>query len=181
MLDRADSVLIDNTVRTLPAQALMPLVTILQGYIKGRGAVNASHAKWLKSVLTIHAGYLVSVPACHAVLAPVFALLEARTQNYSQVLEVRGKLEMMTKQRSDKSAEHHIDIDKEPLIGKKIFLTFQLFYFSFSVYQDESSDEGDDLMDDLLINGDDEDSASYNSEEESEEDNDQMIVSDSDG
>ena len=56
VLDRADSVLIDNTVRTLPAQALMPLVTILQGYIKGRGAVNASHAKWLKSVLTIHAG-----------------------------------------------------------------------------------------------------------------------------
>ena len=118
MLDRADSVLIDNTVRTLPAQALMPLVTILQGYIKGRGVVNASHAKWLKSVLTIHAGYLVSVPACHTVLAPVYALLEARTQNYSQVLEVRGKLEMMTKQRSEKSAEHHIDIDKEPLIGK---------------------------------------------------------------
>ena len=56
MLDRADSVLIDNTVRSLPAQALMPLVTILQGYIKGRGVVNASHAKWLKSVLTIHAG-----------------------------------------------------------------------------------------------------------------------------
>ena len=137
VLDRADSVLIDNTVRTLPAQALMPLVTILQGYIKGRGAVNASHAKWLRSVLTIHAGYLVSVPACHAVLAPVFALLEARTQNYSQVLEVRGKLEMMTKQRSDQSAEHHIDIDKEPLIGKKDDFSSQtsnvlLFIFSLS-------------------------------------------------
>ena len=56
VLDRADSVLIDNTVRTIPPQALMPLVTVLQGYIKGRGVVNASHAKWLKSVLTIHAG-----------------------------------------------------------------------------------------------------------------------------
>ena len=56
VLDRADSVLIDNTVRTIPPQALMPLVNILQGYIKGRGVVNASHAKWLKSVLTIHAG-----------------------------------------------------------------------------------------------------------------------------
>ena len=123
----------------------------------------------------------MSVPACHTVLAPVYALLEARTQNYSQVLEVRGKLEMMTKQRSEKSAEHHIDIDKEPLIGETEDLKLQIFYISFSVYQDESSDEGDDLMDDLLINGDDEDSASYNSEEESEEDNDQMIVSESDG
>ena len=74
--------------------------------------------------------YLVSVPACHTVLAPVYALLEARTQHYSQVLEVRGKLEMMTKQRSDKSAEHHIDIDKEPLIGKIENLKSQK-YFTF--------------------------------------------------
>ena len=74
--------------------------------------------------------YLVSVPACHTVLAPVYALLEARTQHYSQVLEVRGKLEMMTKQRSEKSAEHHIDIDKEPLTGKIENLKSQK-YFTF--------------------------------------------------
>ena len=66
---------------------------------------------------------LVSVPACHIVLAPVYA-------HYSQVLEVRGKLEMMTKQRSEKSAEHHIDIDKEPLIGKIENLKSQK-YFTF--------------------------------------------------
>ena len=123
----------------------------------------------------------MSVPACHTVLAPVYALLEARTQNYSQVLEVRGKLEMMTKQRSEKSAEHHIDIDKEPLIGQTEDLKNSIFNLLVSVYQDESSDEGDDLMDDLLINGDDDDSASYNSEEESDEDNDQMVISESDG
>ena len=60
---------------------------------------------------------LVSVPACHTVLAPVYA-------HYSQVLE------MMTKQRSEKSAEHHIDIDKEPLIGKIENLKSQK-YFTF--------------------------------------------------
>merc|ERR1719397_1073925 len=157
-------ILIDNTVRTIPPQALMPLVNILQGYIKGRGVVNTSHAKWLKSVLTIHAGYLVSVPACHTALSPVYAMLEARTHHYNQVLELKGKLEMLTKQKSEKSAEHHLDVDKEPLI----------------VYQDESSDEGDELMDELLINGDEEECVSYNSEEESEEDNELMIVSESD-
>ena len=84
--------------------------------------------------------YLVSVPACHTVLAPVYALLEARTQHYSQVLEVRGKLEMMTKQRSNKSAEHHIDIDKEPLIGKKIShhnKTSNVLLFIFSLSRRE--------------------------------------------
>ena len=56
MLDRADLELIDNTVKRIPAEAVVPLVSVLQKYIKGRGMVNASHAKWLKAVLTIHTG-----------------------------------------------------------------------------------------------------------------------------
>ena len=63
--------------------------------------------------------YLVSVPACHSVLSPVYALLEARTINYDSVLQLRGKLEMLTKQASEAAAEHHIDVDKEPLIGEE--------------------------------------------------------------
>ena len=56
VLDRADLELIDNTVKRIPAEAVVPLVSVLQKYIKGRGMVNASHAKWLKAVLTIHTG-----------------------------------------------------------------------------------------------------------------------------
>ena len=58
VLDRADLTLIDNTVRRLPAEAVLPLVTVLQKYLRGRGVMHASHAKWLKSVLTIHTGYV---------------------------------------------------------------------------------------------------------------------------
>ena len=43
-------------MRRLPAEAVLPLVTVLQRYIRGRGRAVASHAKWLKSVLTIHTG-----------------------------------------------------------------------------------------------------------------------------
>lgn len=56
VLDRADVTLIDNTVKRLPVEAVLPLVTVLQKYIRGRGVVHASHAKWLKSVLSIHHG-----------------------------------------------------------------------------------------------------------------------------
>ena len=56
VLDRADLTLIDNTVRRLPVEAVLPLVTVLQRYLRGRGVMHASHAKWLKSVLTIHTG-----------------------------------------------------------------------------------------------------------------------------
>ena len=57
LVDRdIDLDLIDKTVKKMPAEAVVPLVNVLQHYIKGRGVMNASHAKWLKAVLTIHTG-----------------------------------------------------------------------------------------------------------------------------
>jgi len=137
VLDRADPELIDNTVRLLPAEAVVPLVTSLQNFIKGRGIFNASHAKWLKSVLAIHTGYLVSIPDCQDLLSPVYALLERRTSHYSQVLQLKGKLELLTKQTDSKEGDKIIDTNKEALL----------------VYQDDSSDELENVIDDLLVPG----------------------------
>jgi len=141
VLDRADLELIDNTVKRIPAEAVVPLVSVLQKYIKGRGMVNASHAKWLKAVLTIHTGYLVSVPDCQDLLSPVYALLETRTQHYNQVLQLRGKLELLTRQAMDRQGDTVVDTEKQALL----------------VYQDESSDELEDVIDDLLVPGSDTD------------------------
>jgi len=141
VLDRADMELIDNTVKKIPAEAVVPLVTVLQKYIKGRGMVNASHAKWLKAVLTIHTGYLVSVPDCRELLTPLYALLETRTQHYNQVLQLRGKLELLTRQTMDRQGDTVVDTEKQALL----------------VYQDESSDELEDVIDDLLVPGSDTD------------------------
>jgi len=141
VLDRADLELIDNTVKKIPAEAVVPLVTVLQKYIKGRGMVNASHAKWLKAVLTIHTGYLVSVPDCRELLTPLYALLETRTQHYNQVLQLRGKLELLTRQTMDRQGDTVVDTEKQALL----------------VYQDESSDELEDVIDDLLVPGSDTD------------------------
>eukprot|EP00090_Calanus_glacialis_P015613 TRINITY_DN2460_c0_g1_i2.p1 TRINITY_DN2460_c0_g1~~TRINITY_DN2460_c0_g1_i2.p1 ORF type:complete len:606 (-),score=281.26 TRINITY_DN2460_c0_g1_i2:53-1870(-) len=141
VLDRADLELIDNTVKRIPAEAVVPLVSVLQKYIKGRGMVNASHAKWLKAVLTIHTGYLVSVPDCQDLLSPVYALLETRTRHYNQVLQLRGKLELLTRQAMDRQGDTVVDTEKQALL----------------VYQDESSDELEDVIDDLLVPGSDTD------------------------
>merc|ERR1711936_1496968 len=100
-------------------------------------------AKWLKSVLSIHHGFLVCVPECQIILAPVYALLEARTQNYFQVLQLRGKLEMMMKKSDDKQPDNNLDIEQAAL----------------AVYQDTSSDESDDMMSDLMIYDNDQDDA----------------------
>jgi len=165
VLDRADEQLIDNTVRRIPAEAVVPLVNTLQRYVKGRGVVNASHAKWLRSVLTIHTGFLMSLPDCQDLLGPVYALLEARTASYSSVLQLRGKLDMIMKQKSGRCEDTVIDTEKEALV----------------VHQDDSSDELSDVLEDLLVpmsdtddNWDDDDinAEDTNNDDEDDEDED---------
>jgi len=159
VLDRADDELIDNTVRRIPAEAVVPLVTTLQKYVKGRGMVNSSHAKWLRSVLTLHTGFLVSVPDCQDLLGPVYALLEARTNAYSSVLQLRGKLDLVIKQKSGRTEDAAVDADQEALL----------------VYQDESSDELSDVLDDLLVPGSDTDD-NWDDEDEEEDDEEVSFV-----
>jgi len=157
VLDRADLELIDNTVKKIPVEAVVPLVTVLQKYIKGRGMVNASHAKWLKAVLTVHTGYLVSVPDCQELLTPLYAMLETRTQHYSQVLQLRGKLELLTRQTMDRQGDTVVDTEKQALL----------------VYQDESSDELEDVIDDLLVPGSETDEDDWEEKDDDEMEGDE--------
>lgn len=163
VLDRADPDLIDNTVKRIPVEAVLPLVTNLMKFIKGRGRVDASHAKWLRSVLSLHTGYLVSVPECRDLLTPVYALLEARTSHYPQVLQLRGKLELLTKQTDVTGEDTEVDTGKEALL----------------VYQDDSSDELEDVMDDLLVPASDTDD-DWENDEMDETMDASKLVSDSD-
>ena len=76
VLYRADQELIDNTVRRIPAEAVVPLVTTLEKYVKGWRFTLGSN--------------------CQEMLGPVYALLEARTGAYSSVLQLRGMLDLVT-------------------------------------------------------------------------------------
>ena len=135
VLNRADLELIDNTVKKIPVEAVVPLVTVLQRYIRSRGMVNASHAKWLKAVLSVHTGYLVSVPDCQQLLSPVYAMLETRTQHYSQVLQLRGKLEMLNSQAQHRQGDTTVDTEKQALLGtiKLVFRIVELISPPFSL------------------------------------------------
>ena len=68
--------------------------------------------------------FLVSVPDCETILSPVYALLEARTQNYCQVLQLRGKLDMLLKQSDDKQTDNNLDVEQEALAGNESIMNF---------------------------------------------------------
>ena len=88
--------------------------------------VNQSHSKWLRSVLQHHTAYLMSNPHCHDLLGPVYATLEARTRHYAKLVQLKGKLDLLTKQISASPEDaagaggDNFDASKEALLSKSL-------------------------------------------------------------
>jgi len=170
VLERADDELIKNTVKRLPLEAVVPLLEVLHHYIQGRGNVVFIHAKWTKAVIQYHSSHLMSSPKCEELLSSLYSLTEARTKNYSKILRLKGKLDIMTHQiTAQPEAPEELETNKEALL----------------VYQDEdSSDELNEHLDDMLMpasdtdndNDDWNDDQEGDSSEEDEDSNDEDVV-----
>lgn len=147
VLDRADIELIDKTVCKLPVEGVIPLINELQHYIKGRGMVNQSHAKWLRSVLQHHSSYLMSSAHCDELLGPIVAMLQARTKHYAPLINLKGKLDVMTRQiRARPEASDLQTAAGNQSMGTELNAANE----ARLIYQDDSSDEMSDVLDELL-------------------------------
>ena len=92
--------------------------------LQGRGVVNQAHAKWLKQTIQIHTGHLMSTPHCEEILGPVYSLIENRTRHYAMALQLKGKLDMMTRQVTAKPDETQKDeiASREALLGRLLLI-----------------------------------------------------------
>ena len=72
----------------------------------------------------------MSTPQCEELLGPVYSLIEARTRHYSVALQLKGKLDMMTRQITAKPENSEKDevTKREALLGN-----FAIFIIQFSV------------------------------------------------
>ena len=93
---------------------------------------------WLRSVLTVHAGYLMSLPDSHSLLSSLHSLLAPRTKHFANIQQLTGKLHMIHKQVKEKHRTETGGPNQEK---------------SLLSYQDDSSDELEDVIDDLLVPG----------------------------
>ena len=82
--------------------------------------VNQAHSKWLKCAIQIHTAHLMSTSHCEELLGPIYSLIEARTKHYSMALQLKGKLDMMTRQITAKPETTDKDeiSSREALLGK---------------------------------------------------------------
>ena len=83
--------------------------------------VNHSHAKWLRSVLEHHTAFLMANPNREELLGPVYSMLEARTKHYAPLVQLKGKLNLITKQMKHTKPEEtsNVDASKEALLGEE--------------------------------------------------------------
>merc|ERR1712025_422083 len=140
ILDRTNEDIIEKTVHKIPVETVLPLLVIIQTCLQGRGS-NKGPALWLQSLLTVHTGYIMSLPDSADILSPLSSVLEDRTKHYSSVYQLRGKLDMLEKQIREKNevTEKGDNVEQGPLI----------------MYQDDSSDDLENVIDDLLVPGSD--------------------------
>jgi len=140
VLERVDEELINDTVKRLPLEAILPLLETLHHYIQGKTPLVFSHGKWLKAVLQHHTSYIMSSPECEEILTSMNTIIEARTRNYSKILQLKGKLDMIVKQINTQDEDDRFQPELNQA-SKEALL----------VYQDDSSDELNDKLDEMLL------------------------------
>jgi len=126
VLDRDDERLIENSVRILPVECVLPLLSNLHHRLQSKGSGSLASIRWTKYVLQHHASFLISSNNVQKdMLLPMSDMISARTANYLPVLRIKGKIDMIRGQMERNRTASNIDVDRAPLL----------------VYQDDSDDE----------------------------------------
>ncbi|XP_021944574.1 WD repeat-containing protein 43 [Folsomia candida] len=126
VLSRWDQDAIDNSIRSLPVQMIVPLLNEIKKMVSNKPMLNHSVIKWLKAIFKVHSAFLMSCPSSEDMLGPFISLLHSREILYPQMCQLKGKLELI--KGNIESKEHKTEIPNEALL----------------VYHDESSEDGED-------------------------------------
>ncbi|KAJ2933572.1 hypothetical protein H1R20_g3518, partial [Candolleomyces eurysporus] len=203
-LAHSDPQLIQNTVRRLPPQLAVPLITACTerlgrghraaGMKGGGGGASAQRGTvlvaWIKTVLAVHAGHLMTIPDLVARLSGLYATITARLALHESLLSLNGKLDMVLSQVELRSSAAPAPLSVKK--GKAKGLNGQKTQVKRYVEgESESSDaEGQDVevevdsgdeegsVEDIELGGESEEEESDEDDEESDEDEDEDDASD---
>ncbi|KIY67506.1 NUC189-domain-containing protein, partial [Cylindrobasidium torrendii FP15055 ss-10] len=191
-LAHSDTVLIRNTIRALPPQLAVALLTACTERL-GRGA-RAANMKgggggassqrgaaliaWIKIVLTIHSGHLMTMPDLVARLSGLHATLTSRLALQESLLSLSGRLDMVLSQIEMRSSTI-----PAALTGRKSKPVKTRNVKKYVEGESESEDEGAGMEVEVEVGSDDEgsvedvelggESSEEDEEEEGEEDDEE--------
>ncbi|ESK88957.1 hypothetical protein Moror_13179 [Moniliophthora roreri MCA 2997] len=184
-LAHSDTALIRNTVRRLPPQLAVPLITACVerlgrgargGNLKGGGGGASSQRgtslmTWVKTVLSVHSGYLMTMPDLVARLSGLHATLTSRLTLQESLLSLSGRLDMVLSQIEMRASAPSAYAQRKQANAQR---TAKARYV-----EGESEDEDAQMEVEVEVGSDDEEGSIEDvelggiSEDESEEDDDE--------
>ncbi|KAJ3923158.1 WD40-repeat-containing domain protein [Lentinula edodes] len=199
-LAHSDTTLIRNTVRRLPPQLAVPLITACverlgrgarAGNMKGGGGGASSQRGtglliWVKTVLSVHGGHLMTMPDLVARLSGLHSILTSRLTLQDSLLSLSGRLDMVLSQIEMRSSTAPAPIALKSGKSSSVARTVEKTHYVEGESEDEDPrmdvevevDSGNEDADieDIELGG----SSQEESEEEEDEDDDDEEEEDDD-
>uniref|UniRef100_A0A8B9PQU7 WD repeat domain 43 n=1 Tax=Apteryx owenii TaxID=8824 RepID=A0A8B9PQU7_APTOW len=151
--------LIKNTVARMPIHAVIPLLHELTKRLQGNPYSASQMVRWLKSVFTLHASYLSTLPDLIPQLGMLYQLMESRVKTLQKLSRLHGRLFLLVTQVA--ALETVQDVTEVNQTAKL-------------VYEDESSEEGSD--DEMIADKDSDENWDEDDEKEEQSDEQDMAV-----
>ncbi|KAG8734238.1 Small subunit (SSU) processome component [Ceratobasidium sp. 428] len=189
-LAHGDATLIRNTVLRLPPTLCVPLIQACVERL-GRGARGekgggagasaqrgTSLIRWVRAVLVVHSGFLMTIPDLVARLSSLHSTLTARLALQDRLLALNGRLDLVLSQIEMQSAPRTA-VDEDVMVKKKKVRRKAARYVEgesesdegMSVDQEGEESEGDEgSVEDIGFGSEDDDE---DEEDEEEEDDDE--------
>ncbi|RZB40003.1 WD repeat-containing protein 43 [Asbolus verrucosus] len=105
VLLKKDELLIKNTIRRLPITVIVPLFEELTKLIQGKTLSRKIGLMWLKNILLIHSGLLLSNPDLPKLFGEALGSIEAGIALQTPRSKLMGRLELLVSQISQVSAQ----------------------------------------------------------------------------
>ncbi|CAH0546158.1 unnamed protein product [Brassicogethes aeneus] len=116
LLKRDDNI-IRNTVRRLPITVVVPLVEELNTkYLKGKTNLCQIGALWLRHILQIHSGILISNPSLGELLGSSLMGIENRLSLLTPLNRLKGRINLLSSQISTTPESNEVDEEEALLV-----------------------------------------------------------------
>ncbi|XP_056630319.1 WD repeat-containing protein 43 [Diorhabda sublineata] len=98
VLYQKDEEIIRNTVKRLPITTFVPFVQELTSYIQGKTLSSQIGSVWLKYILQIHSGILMSNPELPELLSSMLGSIQNRLSLWIPLNRLKGRLDLLLPQ-----------------------------------------------------------------------------------
>ncbi|KAF2897424.1 hypothetical protein ILUMI_08750 [Ignelater luminosus] len=116
VLNRHDEKVIKNTIKRLPMPVIIPFVQEVTGMIQGKTVSSQIGTLWLKNLLQVHAGLLLSNPELPDLLGPVLGTIESRLSLLTPLNRLRGRLDLLVSQVGASNSQNTEQTEDDALL-----------------------------------------------------------------